>query len=103
MRHHDVVRGQVRHHPLHHLEQGIVVRNEDLDVIAKLRHFRGRTHKIRHRSWRPVPNENVIPAFAQIVHHPLADDAQTHHSNIFPCPTRHLQKLILGVHPKLIG
>jgi len=31
----------------------------------------------------------VEPAFAQILHDPLADDTQAQNSNVFPCPTRH--------------
>jgi hypothetical protein len=71
-----VVRRQVRRHPLNHLKKRVIVRNENLDVIAELGDFGGRPDKVRDWPRRPVPNENVEPAFPQIVHDPLADDAQ---------------------------
>ena len=90
MGHDDMVRRQVRHHSLHHLEQRIVIGNEDLDVIAELRDLRRRTNEIRHRSRRPVPNKNVVAAFPQITYHSLADNAQPEHTYVFSRPTRHV-------------
>ena len=84
-----MVRRQIRRHPLHHLEQRVVVGNENLDEIAELRDLGGRTDKIGHRPRRPVPNENVEPAFPQIIDDALADYPKAQHSNIFPCTTRH--------------
>ena len=85
MRHHDVVRRQVGRHSLHHLEQRIVIGYENLDEIAKLSHFGGRSDKIRHRARRAVPNKNVEPVFAQIIDDPLANDAKANDSNVLSC------------------
>ena len=70
------MRGQIRRHPLHHREERVIIRDENLDVIAKLGHFCRRPDKIRDRTRRPVPDEDVKPVFPQVIHDPLADNAQ---------------------------
>jgi hypothetical protein len=82
MGHHDVVRSQIGRHSLHHLEQRIIVGHENLDEIAELSDFGGRSDKIRHRAGRAAPDKNVESVFAQIVDDPLANNAKADDSNI---------------------
>jgi hypothetical protein len=103
MRHHDMIRGQIGRHPLHHLKQRVIVGDENLDVIAELRDLRRRAYEIRYWPRRPIPNEDMESAFPQVRHDPLANDAQAQHSNIFPCPTRHFLNRFLGDSPVVTG
>jgi hypothetical protein len=64
------------------LQQRFVVRNKDLDVIAKARQFSKRTDKIWHGPRRPVPNENRKPFAAQMLCNSATDDPKADHTNV---------------------
>ena len=67
---------------LHSLQQRLIVRDKNLNVITELGQFRRRADKIRNGTRRPVPNENLKPFAAQIRSHSATDNSETDHSNL---------------------
>ena len=44
-----------------------------------------RSHKIGNSTWCAVPNEDMKPAFPQIIGYRAADDSQANYPDIFSC------------------
>ena len=89
MRDHDVARHQCRRHLSDDVQQRVVVRHENLNVIAHLGELGRRADKIRHRSRVTVPDKNVEPLPAQIIRDAASDDAESDYANVLSDSTRH--------------
>ena len=76
----DVSRREILTQPMGGVEQSLVVRNKNLNVIAKLGQLGGRTDKIWNGTGGPVPDENLKTFSAQIRTDPATDDPEANHS-----------------------
>jgi hypothetical protein len=85
----DVPRRERGRHLPDDIEKGVVVGDEDLNVIAHFRELGGRADKIRHRPRVPIPNENVEAQAAEILRDAATDNTEPDYANIFSDSTRH--------------
>src|SRR5438874_11455416 len=98
MRDHNMARRKRHRNGLDHPHQRIVVRDEDLKVMARLRQFGRGTDKVGHWSRGAVPNEDRQSLTPQMVGNQKANNAKANNHNAFYNSTRHtLWKLILNI------
>jgi hypothetical protein len=64
------------------LQQGFVIGDKDLDVIAQPGQFTKRTDKIRDRPRRPVPNEHGKTFAAKIRSDCAPDNSEADYANV---------------------
>src|SRR5436190_23612638 len=101
MRDHNMARRKRHRNGLDHPHQRIVVRDEDLKVMARLRQFGRGTDKVGHWSRGAVPNEDRQSLTPQMVGNPTANNAKANNPNAFSNSTRHaLWKLRLNLSPR---
>src|SRR5207244_10959309 len=89
MRDHDVARHQCRRHLSDDVQKRVVVRHENLNVIAHLGQLGRRSNKIRNRSRISVPDKDVKTLATQIIGNSASDNAQPNYTNIFLGSTSH--------------
>jgi hypothetical protein len=73
----------------HNIQKRVVVRDEDLNVVAHLGQFGRRAHEIRDRAWVSIPDKHVKALATQIVRDPASDNAETDYTDVFSGSTRH--------------
>src|ERR1700720_4869455 len=93
MRNHNMARRKRHRNGLDHPHQRIVVRDEDLEVIARLRQFGRGTDKVGHRSRGAVPDEDRQPLMPQMVGNATANNAKANNPNALSNSTRHVRAL----------
>jgi hypothetical protein len=76
MGYHDMPRSERRRKLFYDLEESVVVRDKDLDVVAHLGELGRRTDKVWHWARRPVPDECVEAFFAKNFPYSASDDAE---------------------------
>src|SRR6266536_1770984 len=91
MRNHDMTRRERHRNGLDHSHQRIVVGDEDLEVIARLRQLGWRTDKVGHWSRRAVPDEDRQPLMAQMIGNATANNAEANNPNALSNTTRHVR------------
>src|SRR6266480_5944073 len=89
MRDDDVTRCQGRCQLPDHIQKSIVVRYENLNVVAHLGQLGRRAYEIRDRSRVSVPDKDVKTQTTQIVGNPASDNAESDYTDIFLGSTRH--------------
>jgi len=82
MRQDEVLRGERGSEALDYLQKRIVIRDEDLNVIAHFRDFGGSAHEVWNGTGRSIPHENLESFSTKIFRDPAADDAQADYSDI---------------------
>jgi hypothetical protein len=82
MRKHNVSGRELFVQALHSLQQRIIVRDKNLNVVTELGQFPRRTDKIWNRTRRSVPNENLKTFAAQVRGHTSTDNSEADHSNL---------------------
>jgi hypothetical protein len=86
-----VARSKRRGHLPDNVQQGVIVRNKNLNVIAHFGELGGRSDEVRNRTRISIPHENVEPTFAQIFRDPASDDTESKDPNVFSGSTRHVK------------
>src|SRR5437660_12079162 len=81
MRNYDVPRSKLFAQALYGLSQRLIIRDKDLQAIAKLGQFRRRTDKIWNSTRCAVPHENLKSFLSHIRAHRPADTSETDYSN----------------------
>src|SRR5205085_10201895 len=89
MRNHDMTRRERHRNGLDHSHQRIVVGDEDLEVIARLRQLGRGTDKVGHWSRRAVPDEDRQPLMAQMLGNATANNAEANNPEALSKTTRH--------------
>src|SRR5438874_12096358 len=89
MRDNDVTRCQGRRQLPDHIQKSIVVRDENLNVVAHLGQLGRRAYEIRDRSRVSVPDKDVKTQTTQILGNPASDNAESDYTDIFLGSTRH--------------
>src|SRR5438874_9939460 len=90
MRNHNMSRRKGHRNGLDHPHQRIVVGDEDLEIIARLRQFGRGTDKVGHWSRGAVPNEDRQPLMAQMISDATANNAKANNPNALSNSTRHV-------------
>src|SRR4029077_4330121 len=93
MRNHNMARRKRHRNGLDHPHQRIVVGDEDLEIIARLRHLRRGTDKVGHWSRGAVPDEDREPLMPQMVGNATANNAKANNPNALSSTTRHVPAL----------
>src|SRR6267154_6395845 len=103
MRNHNMSRRERHRNCLDYSHQRIVVGDEDLQVIARLRQFGRGTDKVGHWSRGAVPNEDRQALMAQMVGNATANNAKANNPHALSNSTRHVRalwKLRLNLSPR---
>ena len=103
MRNHNMARRKRHRNGLDHPHQRIVVGDEDLEIIARLRQLGRGTDKVGHWSRSAVPDEDRQPLTPQMVGNATANNAKTNNPNALSNSTRHVRalwKLRLNLSPR---
>ena len=90
MREHDVARRQRGRQLVGNLKKRVIVRHKNLQVIAHLRDFGGRTDEVWDPSQGPIPDENMEPLLANVRGDSAPDNPETDHSDIFSHSMSHV-------------
>ena len=90
MRNHDMTRRQRGRHLPNDVEQRVVVRDKNLDVVAHLGELGGSTDEVRHRTRISVPYENVKSLLAEVIRDAASNDSEADYAHIFSSSSRHL-------------
>jgi len=90
MREHDVARRQRGRELVCNLKKRVIVRHKNLQAIAHLRDFRGRTDEVWDPSQGPIPDENIEALLAQVRGDSRSNNPETDHSDIFSHSMRHV-------------
>src|ERR1700731_2165893 len=93
MRNHNMSGGKRHRNGLDHPHQRIVVGDEDLEVVARLRQFGRGTDKVGYWSRGAVPNEDGQPLMAQMIGNATANNAKANNANALSNSTRHVRAL----------
>ena len=96
MRNYDMPRSKLFAQALCGPYQSLVIRDKNLQEIAKLGQFRWRTDKIRNGTRRAVPHENLKSFLAQVRAHRAADNSEADYSNNFSIWAEHTKSNALG-------
>src|SRR4029077_12990485 len=88
---HDVPRPKSRGHLPDDIEQSVIVRDKNLDVIAHFGELGRGPDKVWDRTRIAIPHEDVKPTFTQIFSDPASNDTESKHPNVFPGSTRHVK------------
>src|SRR5205807_10364049 len=102
MRNHDMTRRERHRNGLDHSHQRIVVGDEDLEVIARLRQLGRGTNKVGHRSRGAVPDEDRQPLMAQMIGNATANNAKANNPNTLSNSTRHVRTLETAIKPTAV-
>ena len=90
MREHDVARRQRGRELVGNLKKRGIVRHKNLQAIAHLRNFPGRTDEVWDPSQGPIPDKNVEALLAEVRGNSAPDNPETDHSDIFSHSMSHV-------------
>src|SRR5690242_15163558 len=86
----NVTRGERHRNRLNHSHQRVIVRDEDLQVIAGLRQLPWRTDKVRHWLRSAVPDKHRQSLVPQMIGNATADDTKANNPNRLSDGPRHI-------------
>jgi hypothetical protein len=86
-----VTRSKRRGHLADNVQQGVIVRNKNLNVIAHFGELGRCSDEVWDRTRISIPHKNVKPTFPQIFRDPASDDTESKDPNVFSGSTRHVK------------
>jgi hypothetical protein len=85
-----MTRRQRRRHLTDNVEKRVIIRDENLNVVAHLGELGRGAYEIRYRSWISVPDKDVKILTPQVICDAASDDAKPNYTDILSGSTRHV-------------